>query len=91
MVTGRDDERITVEVTPQCYSRSVIYRGQLPVLIIGDGADKVVLLVGPKFQDASSAKEFAVALAHNALTFAGVCNGRMRDFRIWPGNDPEAE
>lgn len=90
MVTRRDDERITVEVTQQSYSRSVIYRGQLPALIIGDGTDEIVLLAGPKFQDASIAKEFAIALAHNALTFAGACNRRMQDFQIWTSDDPEA-
>jgi hypothetical protein len=58
VVTRRDDERITVEVTQECYSRSVIYRGRLPALIIGDGTDEVLLLAGPKFQDASIAKEF---------------------------------
>lgn len=91
MVTRRDDERITVEVTRQCSSRSVIYRGRLLALIIGDGTDELVLLAGPKFQDASIAKEFAIALAHNALTFAGACNRRMQDFRSWPGDDPETE
>jgi hypothetical protein len=49
VVTRRDDERITVEVTQECYSRSVIYRGRLPALIIGDGTDEVLLLAGPKF------------------------------------------
>jgi hypothetical protein len=91
VVTRRDDERFTVEVTQQCYTRSVIYRGRLPALIISDGVDEFVLLAGPKFQDASIAKEFAIALAHNALTFAGACNRRMQDFQIWPGDDPETE
>ncbi|MFF0147483.1 hypothetical protein [Amycolatopsis sulphurea] len=90
-MTPRDDERITVEVTQESSSRSVIYRGQLPALIIGDGTDEVVLLAGPKFQDASLAKEFAIALAHNALTFSGAGNRRMQDFQIWPGDDPETE
>ena len=89
MVTLRDDERVTVEVTQQCYSRSVIYRGRLPALVIGDGTDELILVAGPKFQDASIAKEFAIALAHNALTFAGACNRRMQDFQIWPNDDPE--
>ncbi|GAA5169349.1 hypothetical protein [Amycolatopsis dongchuanensis] len=91
MVTRRDDERTTVEVTQQCYSLSVIYRGRLPALIISNGTDELVLLAGPKFQDASIAKEFAIALAHNALTFAGSCNRRIQDFQIWSGDDPETE
>ncbi|WP_216211686.1 hypothetical protein [Amycolatopsis aidingensis] len=85
------DGRIVVAINPLCHTRPVpLYHGRLPGLIIGDGTDEVVLTIGPRLQDASVGKEFAIALASHALAFAGFCNRRLADRPFWPADDPES-
>lgn len=84
-----DNSSLTIEITQLCYTRSLIYRGKLPGLVIGDSANELVLTSGARLQDAVLAKEFAIALASNALSFAGICNRRLVPGQGWPADDPE--
>jgi hypothetical protein len=86
-----DGQRIAVEISQQCHSGALLYRGQLPGLVLNDGVAEVIWFTGPKFQNAWIAKEFAIGLAANALAFAGACNRRLVDFRPWSPDDPELD
>lgn len=65
-----DEDRLTVEVTPDCHARMIVYRGGRPGLVIDYGGYELALIAGRTPQDAH---EFAVGLAYASLCFASRC------------------
>lgn len=81
------DQRLSVQITRRCDVRSMLSVGQVPALLIDYGGYELVLGVGPTLQDTADAKEFAIALAYQALNFAGDCKRRMSRLSVWPGGE----
>ncbi|TQJ04646.1 hypothetical protein FB471_4449 [Amycolatopsis cihanbeyliensis] len=82
---------MTVEITERFYVRSVLYRGHLPAVVIGDGTDEFVLFAGARRYDAQLGKEFAWNLVAAAVGFAGMCNRLLTAVSsCWPTDDYEA-
>jgi hypothetical protein len=87
-----DDVNVTIPIDPSCYVRLVTYRGCLPALVIGDSTGELILSTGPRWQDATLAKEFALHLISAAIGLAGACNRRLiPQHFVWPEQDPESE
>lgn len=81
-----------VKVTAAFTIRSGLYQGRLPAIFLNDGTDELVLIAGPKLQDATIAKEFAWHVVGAAVGFAGLVTNRLSASRIgWPADSPERD
>lgn len=83
--------RMTVELPATASARALLHGGGQPGLLISTGRDELVLLAGPRWQDAGAGKEFALHLISAAVGFADMCNHRLRAHSAWPADDPETE
>ena len=88
----RQEDRLSVEVTPRCHARATAARGHAPELTIDYGGYLLVFSTGTHTQDAHIAKEFAIELASAALSFAGACNRLLpaRPYSPIPEGDQES-
>lgn len=69
----KDDTRLVVALTSQCFSRFVTLATGLPRLVIDYGGAALVLDV----TDPIDAEAFAFGLAHDALSFSDHCRRLM--------------
>ncbi|MFE5505432.1 hypothetical protein ACFQ73_22940 [Amycolatopsis japonica] len=71
----------------QCLPR---YQRAIPGLMLSDGLTEVIFTAGARRHEAQAAREFAIALAFNALEFARECNKRLTlCTNDWPEDDKD--